>query len=87
MDIGVIVTGIPIAAHHSIFLLAVASGEDAGDVVQHVGGAGFVVAKVLDQALLDDVDFLLGFVVDDAADQVLELDRVALVFEELELQP
>src|SRR5687768_10017263 len=69
-----------------ILLLRIAAGEDARHVVEHVGRAGLVVAEVLDQSLLHDVDLLLGFVVDDAADQVLQLDRVALVFEELKLQ-
>lgn len=58
-------------------VLAVAAGEDAGDVVEHVGGADFVVAEVLDEALLDHVDLLLGLVVDHAGDQVLEFDGVA----------
>ena len=65
---------------------AVASREDASDVVEDVGCAGFVVAEVFDEALFDDVDLLLGFVIDDAADEVLELDGVALVLEELEFQ-
>ena len=60
-----------------LLVLRVASGEDAGDVVEDVRGAGFVVAEVFDEALLDDVDLLLGVVVDDAGDEVLELDGVA----------
>ena len=45
---------------------AVASCEDAGDVVEHVCCAGLVVAELFDESLLDDVDLLLCFVVDDA---------------------
>ena len=32
--------------------------------------------------LLDHVDFLLRFVIDDAADKVLQLDRIALILEQ-----
>src|SRR5215212_4646772 len=44
--------------------LHVAAGEDAGDVVQHVGGRVLVVAVVADQPALDDVDLLLRVLVD-----------------------
>src|SRR5262245_916836 len=66
--------------------LDVAAGEDAGDVVEHVGRRVLVVAVVADQAGLDDVDLLLGVLVDDAGDQAGELDRILLVLEQLELQ-
>src|SRR5687768_9831999 len=35
-----------------LFLLRIASREDRSDVVEHIRGAGFVVAEVLDQTLL-----------------------------------
>src|SRR5690242_17945654 len=58
--------------------LDVAAGEDAGDVVQDVGGRVLVVAVVADQPGLDDVDLLLGVLVHDAGDQAGELDGVLL---------
>src|ERR1043165_9245446 len=66
--------------------LLVASREDARDVVQDVRRAGLVVPELLDQPPFHDVDLGLGLVVRDAADEVLELDRVAAVLEELQLQ-
>ena len=64
----------------------ISSGEDAGDVVKYVGRALFVVTVVADESLFDHVDFLLRFLVDDAGDEAGELDRVFLVFKQLQLQ-
>ena len=64
-----------------LFALHLAAGEDAGDVGQHVGGRGVVVAVVADEPLLDHVDLLLGFLVDHLADQAGELDAVLLILE------
>ena len=55
-------------------VLRVAAREDGGDVVEHVGRADFVVAEVLDEPRLDDVDLLLRVLVDDRGDQRLQLD-------------
>ncbi len=60
--------------------------EDAGHVVQHVGSAFLVVAKVSNQSALDHVDLALRVGVDHVAHQARELDRVLLVFEQLQLQ-
>ena len=64
----------------------VATGENAGDVVQNVGSRYFIITEVLDEALFDDVDLFLGFIIDDAADEVFEFDGVFLVFEEFEFE-
>src|SRR4051794_15868795 len=61
--------------------LDVAAGEDAGDVVEHVSRRILVIAIAADQPPLDDVDLLLGVLVDDARDQAGQLDRVLLVLE------
>ena len=45
--------------------LGVASSEDAGDVLQDIGGRFVVVAKVSDEARLDDVDLLLSVSIHD----------------------
>ncbi len=47
-------------------VLRIAACENTGDVVQHVGGAGLVIAEVLDQALFDHVDLGLRLVIDNA---------------------
>ncbi len=64
----------------------VSAGEDGGDVVEDVGGGVLVVAVVADEALLDDVDFFLGVLVDDAGNERGELDGVLLVLEEFQFQ-
>src|SRR5215210_5865941 len=79
----------PVAGSGSVSMvpaLHVAAGEDAGDIVQHVGRRVLVVAVVADQPLLDDVDLLLRVLVDHAGDQARKLDRVLLVLEQLQLQ-
>src|SRR5262249_40541357 len=64
----------------------VASREDRRNVVEDVGGADFVVTEVLDEARLDDVDLLLRVLVDDRGDERLQLDRVLLILEQLQLE-
>src|SRR5262245_25387289 len=64
----------------------VAAGEDAGHIVQHVGGADVAVAVVLLQPALDDVDLLLGVLVHHRRDQRGQLDRILLVLEELQFE-
>src|SRR3954451_5740992 len=67
-------------------VFGVAAGEDARYVIEHVGRGDLVIAEVLDEPALDDVDLLLRLFVDHRRDQGLELDRVFLVLEELELE-
>src|SRR5204862_4433555 len=67
-------------------ILRIPSSEDAGDEVEHVGGADLAVPVGLDHPVLDDVDLLLRVLVHHAGDQVLQLDAVLLVLEELQLQ-
>src|SRR5271170_4204712 len=74
------------SACSDVSVLRVAAGEDRRDIVEHVGRADLVIAEVLDEPRLDDVDLLLRVLVDDGADERLELDAVLLIFEELELQ-
>src|SRR4051812_38194464 len=66
-----------------LFLLRIAAGEDARDVVQNVRGAFVVVAEVADEAALHDVDLLLRLGVDDVRDEAGQLDRILLVLEQL----
>src|SRR6185369_15075929 len=53
--------------------LGVAAGEDAGDVVEHVGRADFVVAEVTHEAALDDVDLFLRLLSTTALTSVFSL--------------
>ena len=50
-------------------VLGVASGKDAGHIIQDIGGADFAVAHVADETALDDVNLLLGLAVDHGTDQ------------------
>jgi len=66
--------------------LDVSSREDRRDEVEHVGRRHLVVAEVLDQPLLDDIDLRLGVAIDDRAHERRQLDRVLLVLEQLGLE-
>src|SRR6185369_10458984 len=74
------------SARTKALFLRVTAGEDRRDVVEDVRGADLVVAEVLDEPRLDDVDLLLRVLVDDGGDERLELDRVLLILEQLELE-
>src|SRR5512133_3058263 len=78
----------PPSAHPrpSRLVLRVAAREDGGDEVEDVGGADLAVPVVLHEPLLHHVDLLLRLAVDHRRHQVLQLDRVLLVLEELQLQ-
>src|SRR5262245_8046490 len=67
-------------------LLRVAAREDRGDVLEHVARADLAVAVGLDEAALHHLDLLLLVAVDDRRDEARQLDRVFLVFEELQLE-
>src|ERR1700674_1439193 len=67
-------------------VLRVSASEDRGHVVEHVGGADLAIAVVLHEPLLHHVDLLLRLAVDHARHQALQLDRVLLILEELQLQ-
>ena len=54
--------------------------------MKDVRGARLVVAIVPDQPGLDDVDFFLCFLVDNARHEARQLDRVLLVLEQFQLE-
>src|SRR5262249_16739067 len=72
--------------HARALILRVAAREDRRDVVGPGGRAPLVVAEVLDEGRLDDVDLPLRVLVDARGDERLQLDAVLLTLEELELQ-
>src|SRR5512138_2901645 len=67
-------------------VLRVAAREDRRDEVEDVRGADLAVPVVLHEPLLHHVDLLLRVAVDDRRDEVLQLDRVLLVLEQLQLE-
>src|SRR5881628_518828 len=66
--------------------LRVTSGEDAGDIVQHIGRADIAIAVVLSQTALDDIDLLLCFLIDDIGNQTRQLDGVFAILEQFQLK-
>src|SRR2546430_10375850 len=74
------------ASRRKRLVLGISAREDRRHVVEHVRRADLAVAVALDHAVLDDVDLLLRVLVDHRRDQVLQLDRILLVLEELELE-
>src|SRR5258708_4510974 len=71
-------------AHRS--LLSMSSSENAGHKAEHIGGANIAIAIVADQPALDDIDLLLRRLVHDARHQARQLDRVLLIFKQLQFQ-
>src|ERR1700733_3718484 len=67
-------------------VLRVAARADRRHVIEDVGSAHLVVTEVLDEAGFDDVDLFLRVLGDDGRHQRLQLDRVFLVLEQLELE-
>src|SRR5690349_4125975 len=64
----------------------VAPGEEAADVVEHAPRAALAVAALAHQPRLDHEDLLLHVAVDDRAGAGRDLEGVAAVLEELELE-
>src|SRR5690606_15065252 len=80
------IVGAPPCVRRRLVALDLSAGEDRRDVGQHVGRGDLVVPVVADETLLDDLDLLLRFLVDDVGDEARQFDAVLLVFEQLELQ-
>src|SRR4051812_41249556 len=69
-----------------LFPFHISASEDGRHERQNVGGADLTVAVVLNQPALDDIDLLLGALVDDIRHEARQLDGVLLVLEQLELE-
>src|SRR5258708_35911337 len=66
--------------------LGLPAREESGDVLQDLVRADLVVPEFAHQAVADDADLLLRVGVDDRGDAARQLDRVAPVLEDLELE-
>lgn len=59
----------------------VSAREDAGDEIENIGRAEVTVPVLSHQAALDDVDLLLGSLIQNVRNEARQLDRVLLILE------